>query len=82
MDYFAAGPDMVRWERVALGPEGLGPCRLIIHHAAGSVTEDFPDLTAALLREGELEELLIAARSELAEPGVERRLSAASEGVL
>ena len=54
-----AGPDVVRWELSALGPGG--PYRLAIHHAAGSIVELFDDVTAALLRQGELEDLLTAA---------------------
>lgn len=63
LTFFMAGPDMVRWELVALGPHGNGPYRLIIHHAHGSIVEYFPDVAQALLREGELEALLVSARS-------------------
>jgi hypothetical protein len=34
-----------------------------VHHAAGRIVEYFHDVTAALARQGELEALLIAARS-------------------
>ena len=48
---------------VALGPHGNGPFRLVIHHSSGMIVEYFDDVTRALLRESELEALLIAARS-------------------
>ena len=57
-----AGPDLVGWELTAVGPNG--PYRLAIHHAQGSIVEYFDDVTAALLRQGELEELLVAARAD------------------
>ena len=56
-----AGPDRVAWELAAVRPNG--PYRLTIHHAQGSIVEYFDDVTAALLREGELEELPVAARA-------------------
>jgi hypothetical protein len=58
---FMAGAELVRWELIALGQDG--PFRLSIHHTAGSIVEYFETVTAALLREKELEELLIAARA-------------------
>ena len=57
-----AGPDLVRWDLTALGPHGTGPFRLVVQHASGSITEHFDAVTEALLRQGELETLLIAAR--------------------
>ena len=60
LNFFMAGPDLVRWELTSLGSNG--PYRLAIHHAAGSIVEHFDDVTAALLRQGELEEVLLAAR--------------------
>jgi CheY-like chemotaxis protein len=66
LNFFMAGPDLVSWELTALGPEGTGPFRLVVHHAAGSITEHFDTVTGALIREGQLEQLLIAARG--AEP--------------
>jgi hypothetical protein len=56
---FTAGRDLVRWELVALGCDG--PYRLAMHHAAGSIVEYFEDVTNALARERQLEDLLIAA---------------------
>ena len=61
LSFFMAGPDRVGWELTAVRPDG--PYRLTIHHALGSIVEYFDDVTAALLREGELEELLLAARA-------------------
>src|SRR5947209_6440785 len=66
LNFFMAGPDLVSWELTALGPEGTGPFQLVVHHAAGSITEHFDTVTGALIREGQLEQLLIAARG--AEP--------------
>lgn len=57
---FMAGPDLVRWELTSCGDEG--PYRLVLRHAQGSIVEYFQTPTAALVRETELEELLIAAR--------------------
>jgi hypothetical protein len=59
LNFFMAGPEMVRWELTA--SEGGGYC-LKVHHAAGVIVEHFPSVAAALLRERELENLLIAAR--------------------
>ena len=61
LSFFMAGPDRVGWELTAVRPDG--PYRLTIHHALGSIVEYFDDVTAALLREGELEALLLAARA-------------------
>lgn len=63
LNVFMAGPDRVRWELVALGPHGNGPFRLVIHHSSGLIVEYFDEVKEALAREGELEALLIAARS-------------------
>ena len=59
LNVFMAGPDLVSWDLTALGRNG--PYRLAIHHANGSIIEYFDNVTAALLREGELEDLLVAA---------------------
>jgi CheY-like chemotaxis protein len=66
LNFFIAGPDLVSWDLTARGPQGGGPFRLIVHHAAGSITEHFDTVTGALIRQGQLETLLIAARG--AEP--------------
>ena len=62
-NYFMAGPDVVTWDLLALGR--AGPYQLVVHHANGVIVEYFADVAAALLREGELEDLLIEARSGL-----------------
>jgi hypothetical protein len=57
---FFAGRELVRWDLTAVGANG--PYRLTMQHAGGSIVEYFSSATAALIREQELEELLIAAR--------------------
>ena len=57
-----AGPDFVHWQLTAV--EQAGPFRLTIHHPQGVIVEYFNDSTAALLREQELEGLLVAARGD------------------
>ena len=68
-----AGPDLVSWDLTALGPQGDGPFRLVVHHAAGSISEHFDTVTGALIRQGQLEALLVAARGA-AEPYDVKRL--------
>jgi hypothetical protein len=63
LNFFLAGPDLVRWDLTALGAHGSGPFRLVIRHAGGSIVEYFDNVTHALLRESELEALLTAART-------------------
>jgi hypothetical protein len=58
---FMAGEDLVRWELTALGQRG--PYRLSMHHGQGSIVEYFQNVADALAREGQLEALLIAART-------------------
>ena len=58
---FMAGSELVRWELISLGNDG--PYRLSMHHNAGSIVEYFESVTEALLREEQLEALLIAART-------------------
>ena len=58
---FMAGSDLVRWELTALNDGG--PYRLSMHHAQGCIVEYFQNVTEALLREEQLEALLIAART-------------------
>ena len=67
LNFFLAGPDLVNWDLTALGPQGDGPFRLVVHHAAGTITEHFDTVRAALIRQGQLEALLVAARGA-AEP--------------
>jgi hypothetical protein len=57
---FMAGSDLVRWELTSCGVDG--PYRLVMQHGLGSIVEYFATPTAALAREAELEELLMAAR--------------------
>jgi hypothetical protein len=60
INFFMAGPEMVRWELTAV--DSNGPYRLTVHHAQGVIVEYFDTSAAALMREQELEDLLIAAR--------------------
>ena len=60
ISFFMAGPEMVRWELTAV--ESDGPYRLTVHHTLGVIVEYFKTSAAALMREQELEDLLIAAR--------------------
>jgi hypothetical protein len=60
INFFMAGPEMVRWELTAV--ESNGPYRLTVHHAQGVIVEYFETSAAALMRQQELEDLLIAAR--------------------
>ena len=59
--FFMAGPDFVHWQITAV--EHAGPYRLSMHHAQGVIVEYFKDSTTALLREHEIEALLVAARA-------------------
>ena len=59
LSFFMAGPEMVQWE---LTVDADGPFRLTVHHANGVIVEYFGTPAAALLREQELEDLLMAAR--------------------
>jgi len=62
LSFFAAGPDLVRWDLTTV-PGAPGQYRLTIHHAHGAIVEYFASVTAALVRQSELEALLIAART-------------------
>ena len=61
-NFFMAGPDLVTWDLTALGPDGAAPFRLVVHHATGTIIEHFDTATGALVRQGEIEALLVAAR--------------------
>jgi hypothetical protein len=63
LSFFMAGPEMVRWELTAV--ESDGPYRLTVRHARGVIVEYFNSSAAALLRQQELEDLLIAARGTI-----------------
>ncbi|OFW19184.1 MAG: hypothetical protein A3H97_23715 [Acidobacteria bacterium RIFCSPLOWO2_02_FULL_65_29] len=66
---FMAGRDLVRSEITALGVDG--PFRLTVSHGRGAIVEYFNTARAALVREAELEELLMSARGAVpAEKGV------------
>ena len=58
LNFFMAGPEMVRWE---LTVDSNGPFRLTVRHAQGVIVEYFKSPSSALLRQAELEDLLIAA---------------------
>jgi hypothetical protein len=60
INFFMAGPEMVRWDLAAV--DSNGPFRLTVHHSHGVIVEYFETSAAALMREQELEDLLIAAR--------------------
>ena len=59
-NFFLAGQELVQWELEVL--DGNGPYRLTMRHRQGAIVEYFPNTQAALVRERELEQLLIAAR--------------------
>ena len=62
LNYFAAGPELIRWELLAID-EG-GPYQLTMHHARGVIVEYFETMTDAMTRQRELEALLVAARTD------------------
>jgi hypothetical protein len=68
---FMAGSELVEWHLVAVGADG--PYRLTVQHARGSIVEYFATTDAALKREQELEQLLIAARGAGPDDRSERR---------
>ena len=63
INFFMAGPELVRWELTAV--DSNGPYRLTIHHSQGVIVEYFDTCAGALMREQELEDLLMAARGAL-----------------
>ena len=60
LNFFMAGPELVRWDLTAV--DSNGPFRLTVHHAQGVIIEYFDSSAAALMRQQELEDLLMAAR--------------------
>jgi hypothetical protein len=60
LSFFRAGPDLVHWDLTAV--ERDGPYRLTIRHGQGVIVEYFTTSVAALNRERQLEQLLMAAR--------------------
>lgn len=61
-NFFMAGSELVRWSLEVLETDGLYPLRLTVRHARGAIVEYFKSTETALLREQELEKLLMAAR--------------------
>ena len=61
-NFFLAGGDLILWDLEVLPAYGSSPLRLTVRHAHGSIVEYFHDTDAALAREQEIEQLLIAAR--------------------
>ena len=59
LNFFMAGTEMVHWSLTAV--EADGPFRLAFHHSHGVIVEYFKTPASALLRQHELEDLLIAA---------------------
>jgi hypothetical protein len=64
LSFFMAGREMVRWELLAI--ESPSAYKLTLHHAHGVIVEYFKTSAAALVRQHELEDLLIAARGGVA----------------
>ena len=58
LSFFMADPERVRWDLTSLD-DG---CRLTVYHAHGTIVEHFRTVHAALLRQQQLEQLLLAAR--------------------
>lgn len=59
---FMADPDAVQVKISPVGYHGCGPYRLVIAHAEGEFVEYFTDVTEALLRQGEIDDLVTTAR--------------------
>ena len=62
-NFFMAGSERVSWELIALGSNGNGPFKLVIHHATGRITEYFDDAAQALRRQIDLKGFLVTART-------------------
>ena len=62
LNFFLAGPDLIRWDLEVVETNGFHRICLTVQHTHGSIVEYFKNTQAALLREQELEDLLIAAR--------------------
>ena len=62
MNYFWAGPDLVRWTVEVADSIRTHHVRLVMVHGGGSIVEYFSSTETALGRQLELEELLMAAR--------------------
>jgi len=60
--FFTVGPHQIRCELHAMTP--TGPYRLAVHHPGGPLIEYFDNAIAALVRQGEIEEVLLAERAQ------------------
>ena len=69
-NYFFAGPDLVHWDLQLVRADNRPHVRLTVTHSQGEIIEYFQSAEAALEREREIEDLLIAARSRGAQPDV------------
>lgn len=61
-NFFLAGSELVHWDLEIVARVGPYNLRLTVRHAQGAIVEYFSSTQAALRREQELENLLIAAR--------------------
>ena len=61
-NFFVAGDELVQWSLEVFEAGGPYPLRLTVRHARGAIVEYFKSTETALLREQELEKLLMAAR--------------------
>jgi hypothetical protein len=66
LSFFMAGREMVRWELHAVESHSQSAFKLTLHHQHGVIVEYFKTSADALLREHELEDLLIAAQGGVA----------------
>ena len=62
-NFFAAGSELVQWDLEVVETNSSYGLRLTVRHAQGEIVEYFRTTQAALIREQELENLLIAART-------------------
>jgi len=62
-NYFLAGNDLVCWDLQFIPANNQPHVRLTVKHGQGAIVEYFKSADAALRRERELEDLIIAARS-------------------
>jgi hypothetical protein len=62
LQFFRAGPDLVRWELTEL--ESDGTCRLTVQYPGGTIVEYFRTAQMAVRRMQELEDLLVRARED------------------
>jgi hypothetical protein len=67
-NFFMAGAEMVRWHLTAVQTDG--PYRLTLHHGHGVIVEYFKTSDSALVRQHELERLLVTARGAVSSAGI------------